>query len=241
LHKGDEGPETVATRLAAVCAGIESAARRAHRAPDDVELVAVTKYAAADAVVALAGLGQRRFGENRLQEATARIDEVNRRVPEQLEWHMIGHLQTNKVKQAIGRFAMIETVDSRHLASTVSRRATFAGLVIPVLIEVNIAGDPAKHGLTRTDALRDYPELCGLPGLDVEGLMTVPPEPGRAEDSRPHFAALRDLKAELDSLGVARPMRHLSMGMSADFEVAIEEGATIVRVGTALFGSHHTA
>jgi pyridoxal phosphate enzyme (YggS family) len=240
LHKGDEAPATLAARLTSVTARIEAATRRSGRGPDDVALVAVTKYSTADEVVAVAGLGQRRLGESRLQDASAKIDEVNERVQGQLEWHMIGHLQTNKVKQAIGRFAMIESIDSRHLASTVSRRATFANLVIPVLIEVNIAGDAAKHGLTRADALRDYPELCGLPGLDVEGLMTVPPEPQTAEESRVHFEALRDLRAELDSMGVARPLRHLSMGMSADFEVAIEEGATIVRVGTALFGSHHT-
>jgi pyridoxal phosphate enzyme (YggS family) len=222
----------VREQIAAACA-------RAGRAPGDVALVAVTKYADVEGTIELVGEGQRKFGENRLQEALSRIDAVNRRTSDALEWHMIGHLQTNKVKQVIGRFAMIESLDSRRLADTVSRRAVYAEVVIPVLLEVNIAGDQAKYGFTREAALRDYPEVCGLPGIEVEGLMTVPPEPARPDDSRAHFAALRELGVELDRMGAGPALRHLSMGMSADFEVAIEEGATIVRVGTAIFGSHH--
>ena len=153
-----------------------------------------------------------------------------------LEWHFVGHLQTNKVRQAVGNFSMIETLDSRRVAEAISRRAVFLDISIPVLLQVNIAGDPAKHGFTRRAVMRDFPFLVGLAGLDVQGLMTIGPLTESPEAMRPHFQALRELRAELDSMGEGPALEHLSMGMSADYEVAIEEAATIVRVGSAVFG-----
>lgn len=199
-------------------------------------LVAVSKYASVDQVRELAAAGHRRFGENRIQEAVSKIRALKDQLDTRLEWHMIGHLQTNKVSQAVDHFAMIQTVDSPRLAEAISRRAVYLDLTIPVLIQVNVSADPAKHGLSREDAVRNYPEICNLAGLDVVGLMTIGPEPASPEGSRPVFAALGEVRRRLDQLQLAPPLRHLSMGMSADFEVAVEEGATIVRVGAALFG-----
>lgn len=198
-------------------------------------LVAVSKYATAGEVIELAQAGQRCFGENRLHDAIAKIDATSAAVPN-LEWHMVGHLQTNKVPHALRYFTTIQSVDSRHLADAISRRAAFNEGAVPILLQVNVARDPGKHGFTSAAVLHDYAELTRLPGIEVGGLMTIGPEPARPEDSRPTFAALRELRDALDALGVGPPLRDLSMGMTADFEVAIGEAATIVRVGRALFG-----
>jgi pyridoxal phosphate enzyme (YggS family) len=201
----------------------------------------VSKYTSAHAVLDLMAAGHEVYGESRIQEALRKIDDVAEHTATPPQWHMIGHLQTNKVPQAIGSFAMIQSVDSRRLADAISRRATFLDLEIPVLLEVNIAADRTKHGFLRAEVMRDYAGIAQLPGLDVRGLMTIATQVPTATAARPYFAGLRDLRSELDSMGVAGPLSHLSMGMSADYEVAIEEGATIVRVGGAIFGGHeHT-
>jgi pyridoxal phosphate enzyme (YggS family) len=153
---------------------------------------------------------------------------------------MVGHLQSNKARIAAGTLAMVESVDSRALAETLSRRAREAARVLPVLLQVNVDDDPAKHGFSTAEVEAEYAALTALPGLRVEGLMTIGamaarPEAARPEAARPTFAALRSLKHRLDALGVAGTLTHLSMGMSADFEAAVLEGATIVRVGSALF------
>jgi pyridoxal phosphate enzyme (YggS family) len=199
-----------------------------------VALVAVSKYATADQVIELARAGQQVFGENRLHEAIAKI-EASAEVVANLEWHMVGHLQTNKVPHALRYFTTIQSVDSRRLAEAISRRAAYHDGAVPILLQVNVAGDPGKHGFTVDGVRRDYEALTGLPGIEVGGLMTIGPEPTRPEDSRPTFVALRECRDALDAQGVAPPLRDLSMGMSADFEVAIEEAATIVRVGRGLF------
>jgi pyridoxal phosphate enzyme (YggS family) len=221
-------------RLAAVRARIEDACGRAGRDAGAVTLVAVAKDAELAQVLELAAGGHQDFGENRMQEAVPKIEGA-RGAGFQLMWHLVGHLQTNKVPQAVGTFGIIETVDSRRVAEAISRRAVFHDVTIPVLLQVNVAQDPAKHGFMRDDVVRDYAEVCNLAGLEVNGLMTIGRLVSSAEESRPDFAALRELREELDAMQVAPPLRHLSMGMSADFEVGVEEGATIVRVGNAIF------
>jgi pyridoxal phosphate enzyme (YggS family) len=230
---------TAAERLAAVRERIAAAARRAGRAADDVELVAVAKYATAESVVELARAGQRVFGENHVQDAIPKMAAASMALPEPLQWHMIGHLQRNKVRQAIGPFAMIESLDSTRLANAISERAHQEDVDVRVLLEVNIDRDPAKFGFTPEAVMSDYPALRRLPGLVIEGLMTIGAVTATPEAARPTFSAMRALRKKLDAVGAGPRLRHLSMGMSADYQVAIEEGATIVRVGTALFGSHH--
>lgn len=200
----------------------------------------MTKYATSAQVAELAMAGQRVFGENHVQDAIAKIAVLADTSSEgQLEWHMVGHLQSNKVSQALDAFDIIQSVDSLKLARAISDRGATAGRRHRVLLEVNVAADPAKFGF-ESEAIRAlYADMVAMPGLSVEGLMTIGPPTDSPEAARPVFAKLRQLREELDAQAVALPMPHLSMGMSADFEVAIEEGATIVRVGTALVGSHH--
>jgi PLP dependent protein len=195
--------------------------------------VAASKYADSEGVLALAEAGQRRFGENRVQEAVAKIGAVHTGRP--LEWHMIGHLQSNKARAAAATFAMVETVDSLSIAGALAGHAREAGLTLPVLLQVNVDADPAKRGFYTEQVEAVYGHVSALEGLRVDGLMTIGLMTRSAAEARPSFATLRDLKDALDRQGVAPPLRHLSMGMSADYEVAIEEGATIVRVGKALF------
>ena len=198
-------------------------------------LVAVSKSAGAEDVLELARAGQRVFGENRVQDALPKVEAAGAAgLP--LEWHMIGHLQTNKVARAMEAFDMIESIDSLRLAQAISARA---GLSVPVLLEVNAGADPAKSGFTPAEVEAGLASLAALPGISLQGLMTIGPLADAPDRARRTFAALRELRDRLDGLGVAPPLRHLSMGMSADYPVAIEEGATIVRVGQALFGGHH--
>ena len=190
-------------------------------------------------MIELARAGQRTFGENRLQEAIPKMATVSMAVPQPMSWHMIGHLQRNKVRMAVGPFAKIESVDSVRLAEAIGRRATEDGVNVAVLLEVNVAGDPSKFGFSPEELRAQYGRIRRVEGLVVEGLMTIGAVDAPAEVTRATFVDLRQLRDQLDALGVAPGLRHLSMGMSADYEMAIEEGATIVRVGTALFGHHH--
>jgi pyridoxal phosphate enzyme (YggS family) len=203
-----------------------------------VSLLAVTKYADVAGVRALAAAGQRLFGENRVQDARAKIEALARDLQpaDPPEWHLIGHLQTNKARAVVDAFAAVESVDSVHLAEELSRRAVEAGRVLRVLVQVNVDGDPAKGGFYTGQVDGVYATIAGLEGLQVEGLMTIGALVASPSAARPTFAALRELRDRLDRQGVAEPVRHLSMGMSSDYEVAIEEGATIVRVGNAVFG-----
>lgn len=199
--------------------------------------MAASKYADTEAILALAGAGQRRFGENRVQDAVAKIAAAA--AGPVLEWHLIGHLQSNKAHAAAGTFAMVESVDSLSIAGALARRALEAGRRLPVLLQVNVDEDPAKRGFYTGQAEAVYARITGLEGLRVEGLMTIGFPAASPAEARPSFAALRDVRDRLDRQGVAPPLIHLSMGMSSDYEVAIEEGATIVRVGKALF-SHES-
>jgi pyridoxal phosphate enzyme (YggS family) len=210
---------------------IADAARHSGRDPAEVWLVAASKYADSAGIGALVVEGQLRFGENRVQDALSKQAAVGR----PLEWHMIGHLQSNKARAAADAFAMVESVDSVSIAEALDRRARETGRTLPVLLQVNVDADPAKRGFYTGEIEADYGRISGLLGLKVEGLMTIGFVAPTAEEARLSFAALRGLKDRLDGQGVAPSLTHLSMGMSSDFEVAIEEGATIVRVGKALF------
>jgi pyridoxal phosphate enzyme (YggS family) len=176
------------------------------------------------------------FGENRVQEARAKIPLC----PGSARWHLIGHLQTNKVREAVGLFEMIQSVDSLKVALEIQRRAEQAGRRVPVLLEVNVAGESSKFGYAPDRLLEELGALNGLSRLEIQGLMTVPPWSPDPERVRPYFRRLRELKLACEErLGV--PLPHLSMGMSGDFEVAVEEGATMVRLGTVLFGPRASA
>jgi pyridoxal phosphate enzyme (YggS family) len=198
-----------------------------------VLLVAVSKTVDAERVRAAIAAGVPALGENRVQEAREKIAVLGRPRP----WHLIGHLQTNKVKDALESFDLIHSVDRVPLAEALSRRAAEAGRRMDVLVQVNVGEEPQKGGL-RTDELRAALEtMAGLPGLRLRGLMTIPPLPREPEDSRPYYKEMRKLLDDARRWGHGSDLAELSMGMSGDFEVGVEEGATIVRVGTAIFGS----
>jgi pyridoxal phosphate enzyme (YggS family) len=210
---------------------IHAACERAGRNPDSITLLAVSKTHPPETIKAAADCGQIYFGENKVQEAKAKIPLC----PGKLRWHFIGHLQSNKCRDAVELFEMIQSVDSLSLAREINRRAEQAARRMPVLIEVNVAGEASKFGYQPDRVLAELKEINALPRLEIRGLMTVPPWSPEAEDSRPHFRRLRELKQRAGQV-LGAPLPHLSMGMSGDFEIAIEEGATMVRVGTALFG-----
>ncbi len=171
------------------------------------------------------------FAENKIQEAKAKIPLC----PGKCRWHFIGHLQSNKVRDAVQLFEMIQGVDSLALAREISRRCEQAAKRMPVLLEVNVAGESSKFGYKPEPLLAELNELNALPKIEIHGLMAIPPYTTGPEKSRPHFRRLRELKERVET-ALGAPLPHLSMGMSGDFETAIEEGATLVRIGTALFG-----
>ena len=222
---------TLAENLEVIRRRIKTACDRCDREPNSLTLLAVSKTQPPETVNAAAGLGLLIFGENKVQEAKAKIPLCSGR----LRWHFIGHLQSNKCRDAVQLFQMIQSVDSLSLAQEINKRAGEAGKTMPVLLEVNLAGEASKFGYQPAALLADLKAINALPRIEIHGLMTVPPWAPDAESSRPHFRRLRQLKAECEQ-ELGAPLPHLSMGMSGDFEVAIEEGATMVRIGTALFG-----
>lgn len=213
---------------------IADASARGRRSPSQVTLVAVSKTVSPERVRALAERGQGVFGENRVQEALAKIPLVGPGP----RWHLVGHLQRNKARHAVGVFDLIHSVDDADLARELDRRASAAEVVQPVLVEVNVAREASKRGADERDLPALVETIAALPGLDLRGLMCIPPPAPRAEDARPWFARLREISRELSSR-LGRELPDLSMGMSDDYEVAVEEGATLVRVGRALFGDRH--
>jgi pyridoxal phosphate enzyme (YggS family) len=223
---------TVAENLETVRARIAGAAARAGRDPSDIELVAVSKTHPAELIQEAAEAGQEIFGENRVQEALAKIPLL----PGKLRWHLIGHLQSNKVRKALPHFELIHGIDSADLAADVDRIAAELGFFPKVLLEVNVSGEGSKHGFHPEELERRFEALLALPRLQVEGFMTMAPLAPEAEASRPCFRSLRALRDKL-SARAGIPLPVLSMGMSGDYEVAVEEGATLVRVGSAIFGS----
>jgi hypothetical protein len=226
---------TIREHLAAVNERIAAAARRAGRRPEEVRLIAVSKTQPASAVQEAFRAGQRLFGENRVQEA---LDKIEAAGPGP-EWHLIGHLQTNKARFVPGRFALVHSLDSDRLARALDRQAAAAGLVLPVLIQLNWEREASKAGVTDERGLRTLVEcVAGCPGLALRGLMTIPAPDLSESDTRRLYAGIRTLHGGLQAeFGLGSDFSELSYGMSADFEWAIEEGATLVRVGTAIFGA----
>lgn len=214
----------VRQRISAACA-------RVGRDPATVELMTVSKGHPAEVVCAAAELGLSLFGENRVQEAKAKIGLC----PNRLRWHLIGHLQSNKCRDAVSFFAMIQSVDSLALAQEINKWAEKFAKTMPVLIEVNVAGESSKFGYAQERVLSELKEINALPKIEVHGLMTVAPFAQEAEKVRPVFRRLRELKGECEEV-LGAPLPQLSMGMSGDFEVAVEEGATMIRIGSAVLG-----
>jgi pyridoxal phosphate enzyme (YggS family) len=207
------------------------AALRASRDPATVTLLAVTKGQTPEKVRAAAELGLMIFGENRIQEAKLKIGQC----PGKLRWHMIGHLQSNKVRDAVHFFEMLQSVDSLALAQEVDKWADKAAKTVPVLLEVNVAAESSKFGFSPDHVLAKLAAINGLRRIEVHGLMTIAPWVPDPEKARPFFRRLKELKVQCEQI-IGAPLPHLSMGMSGDYEVAIEEGATLIRLGTALFG-----
>jgi pyridoxal phosphate enzyme (YggS family) len=217
--------QEIRINLARVQAAIARACARAGRSPDDVSLIAVSKTVEVERIKLAIAAGVAALGENRVQEAREKIEALGRPVP----WHLIGALQTNKAKDAVRLFDWIHSVDRLELARELDRRARALGRTVNALLEVNVGEEPQKSGV-RPDQIKPLLDaVASLSGIGIRGLMAIPPAAPDPEQTRPHFRRLRELR---DAAG----LEHLSMGMSADFEVAVEEGATMVRVGTAIFG-----
>ena len=213
------------------------AAGRSRRSSSAVRLMAVTKTVRDDRIVEAVQAGVDIIGENYVQEAKRKLETMGKSG----EWHMIGRLQTNKAKYAVRLFDMIHSVDRLELAVEIDRHARAAGLVMKILIEVNVAGEATKSGVPITDAVKLVRAVATLPNLSVRGLMTMPPWFDDPEEARPFFRALRELRDRIETEGIPRvEMRELSMGMTGDYAVAIEEGATIVRIGRGIFGERPT-
>jgi len=224
---------TLAERLAAVRSLIAAAAARAGRPAGEIELVAVSKTHPPETLHEALEAGQTVFGENRVQEARAKIPLL----PGRARWHLVGHLQRNKIRHALALgFELFHGIDSLGLARDLDRTADETGVFPRVLLEVNVAGEASKFGFSPEKLRAEMEELLGLGRLQIEGLMTIPPFAPEAEASRPYFVALREMRDRVQT-EFRVPLPRLSMGMSGDFSVAVEEGATLVRVGTAIFGT----
>lgn len=244
------GNSTLAERVAAVRAAIAAACRRAGRAPDAVTLVAVSKTHPAGRVAEAVAAGLVDFGENRVEEALRKMPAVAALVDAPLRWHMVGHVQSRKARYVLNGFAMLHSLDSVRLAERLSQFLAAQGRTLDVLLEVNVSGEPTKQGWDahrwRQDAAvrralwDDVARILTLPELNVRGLMTMAPIVDDPEATRPVFIALRELRDALAADFPAAAWSELSMGMTDDFVVAVEEGATLVRIGRAIFGPRAT-
>ena len=223
----------LAENLQQVNANIEKACAAVSRDPGEVTLVAVSKTKPVSMLQEAYDAGARVFGENKVQEIMDKYD----RLPSDIQWHMIGHLQRNKVKYIAGKVALIHSVDSLRLAKTISEEAVKHNCEIPILIEVNVAGEESKFGVSVEETLPLIEEIAKLPAIHVEGLMTIAPYVEDPEENRPVFRKLKELSVDIAAKNINNVrMAILSMGMTGDYEVAVEEGATLVRVGTGVFG-----
>lgn len=215
---------------------IKEHAVKVSRNPEDITLVAVSKTKPVEMLKEVYDLGVRDFGENYVQELIDKIDQL----PSDIRWHMIGHLQTNKIKYIIDKVYMIHSVDTLHLAQAISKEAVKRNLTVKILLEVNVADEESKFGLTKENFLENYKEMMNLPGIDILGLMTSAPYIENMEDNRQYFVQLRSLMIDLIDKGLYnKDNYYLSMGMTGDYPVAVEEGATLVRVGTGIFGARN--
>lgn len=214
---------------------ISRAAEKAGRSPDELQLIVVTKTVGAAAIIEAVASGIRIFGENRVQEAKRKIlsGEIQA-VPVKLEWHLIGHLQKNKAKDAVQLFEVIQSVDSVALAEELNKQAEKAGKVQRILLQVKLSEEETKSGVSEEGLPELLETIAQMTHLRLEGMMTIPPYRENASDVAPYFRRLRELRDEAEKAGFKLP--ELSMGMSHDFETAVEEGATMIRIGTAIFG-----
>jgi len=212
---------------------VDRAARKVGRNSESVLIVAVSKTVAIPRIEEAIAAGVQALGENRVQEAREKIAAIGKKVP----WHLIGHLQTNKAKQAVSLFEMVHSVDSLRVAEALDQEAGKQEKLLPVLVQVNLSGEASKSGVAADEALELIEEVAKMTHLQLQGMMTIPPYAADPEAGRPIYRGLRELRDHVNSEDLSgTPLHHLSMGMSHDFEVAVEEGATIVRVGTLLFG-----
>lgn len=229
--------ETIAQRVQGVLSVIRSAAEKAGRHPGRIRLVAATKTVTVDRIREGIGAGLSILGENRVQEALAKVAVL---AHEPVQWHFIGHLQRRKVRSVVGLFDLIHSVDSLELAEEIDRRSGEAGRHQDVLLEVNIAGESTKAGFRPDDLIRLVSRMSTLAYIRIKGLMAIPPPTAEAESARTYFIRLRELAATIAAQKIPGvTMDELSMGMSNDYEVAVQEGATLVRVGSAIFGARH--
>ncbi len=223
----------VVEQLKQVEQNILQACKRAGRKREEVTLIAVSKTKPIEMLQEAYDAGVREFGENKVQELCRKMEEL----PKDIHWHMIGHLQTNKVKSIVGKTALIHSVDSLHLAEEIQKQAVKSQITVPILIEVNIANEESKFGIRAEETIELAKSIAKLDHLRIEGLMTIAPYVENAEANRLYFRQVRQLSVDINNQNIDNVnIKELSMGMTGDYMVAIEEGATIVRVGTGIFG-----
>jgi len=232
------GNDPLILNISSIYKRISHAAMRAGREPEDIKLIAVTKTISVERIIEAIDAGLRVFGENRVQEAQKKIQELGFKIQDRgVEWHLIGSLQKNKAKYAVRLFALIHTIDSIALAEEVNRQAGRFGRIQRILIQVKLSEEETKHGIVEGGLIPLIERVRDLENLRLEGFMTIPPYLDDPEEARPYFRRLREIRDEINTSGImGYPLKELSMGMSHDFEVAVEEGATMVRIGTAIFG-----
>ena len=224
----------IADNLAWVMHHIDEAARKAGRSPDSIRLISVSKQVTSGKIIEAYQAGSKCFGENKVQEAVSKIDEVN---VQGISWHFIGHLQKNKIKYLDSRFELIHSIDSLSLAEKISTYCEGQNQRQAVLLQVNVSGEETKFGMTPAELQDQLASFGQLKGIQVQGLMTIPPQNPEAENSRQYFSALRVLRDKFQAMNIEGvELKELSMGMTNDYLIAVEEGATLVRVGTAIFG-----
>lgn len=215
---------------------VAAACSKAGRNRNEVTLIAVSKTKPLEMLNEIYGQGVREFGENKVQEMCDKIEQM----PEDINWHMIGHLQTNKVKYIVGKTALIHSVDSVHLAKEISKQAVKNQVSVDILIEVNIAQEDTKFGIRAEDTMQLVKDISLLPNIQIKGLMTIAPFVQNPEENRPYFKAIKQLSVDINKENIDNvSMDILSMGMTGDYMVAIEEGSTMVRVGTGIFGERN--
>ena len=230
--------ETIKKKLEKINEKIKKAALKANRSPEDIKLVAVTKTATVEQIKEAISAGVKTIGENKVQEAKGKYQVLSADIAE-IEWHLVGHLQTNKVKYAIEIFDLIHSVDSIKLAEEIDKRSLQFGIMTNILVEVNVSGEETKYGIKPEEVEPFLKEISEFSRIKVRGLMTIAPIAEDKEEVRPYFRKLRELSEKIENKNIKNvKMDYLSMGMTDDFEVAIEEGANMVRIGRGIFGFH---
>ena len=230
--------ETIKKNLEKINEKIKKAALKANRSPEDIKLVAVTKTATVEQIKEAISAGVKTIGENKVQEAKGKYQVLSADIAD-IEWHLVGHLQTNKVKYAIEIFDLIHSVDSKKLAEEIDKRSLQFGIMTNILVEVNVSGEETKYGIKPEEVEPFLKEISEFSRIKVRGLMTIAPIAEDKEEVRPYFRKLRELSEKIENKNIKNvKMDYLSMGMTDDFEVAIEEGANMVRIGRGIFGFH---